>query len=191
MFLSMWRKFWNGNPVPSRGKCRREGQHYRPRLESLEDRVLQATLGSGAFAVALAPTIAVSAAPLAPSKPPAGTTPIRVTVSENSPATVINLGAAFRAVSGLQHGDGLKLSILGNTNSGLVKPCLSEAALTLTYARGKCGTATVTVCATDADGVSVKQAILVTVRPLIAAVPAPVSPTLARPPVALAPVTYR
>jgi hypothetical protein len=99
-----------------------------------------------------------------------------VTVNENSSATVINLGAAFGAVSGLQHGDGLRLSILGNTNSALVKTDLSEAALTLTYAQGRYGTATITVCATDADGVSVKQTFLVTVRPLLPAGPLLVSP---------------
>ena len=153
--------------------------------------MLQASWGGGVLAVALAPTSAVSAVPQPSSTSPGGTTPIRVTVNENSSATVINLGAAFRAVSGLQHGDGLKLSILGNTNSGLVKPGLSEAALTLTYAKGKCGTATITVCATDADGVSVKQTLLVTVRPLIAAVPPAPSPAPARPPLAMAPATIR
>jgi hypothetical protein len=89
-----------------------------------------------------------------------------VTVDQNSSATVIDLGAAFAAMSGLQHADGLKLAILGNTNSALVKTDLSEASLTLTYVPGKCGTATITVAATDADSVSVKQTIQVTVRPL-------------------------
>jgi hypothetical protein len=96
---------------------------------------------------------------------------MRVTVNQNSCATVIDLGIAFGAVSGLQHEDGLRLSILGNTNSGLVKTDLSEAALTLTYVRGKYGAATITVCATDADGVSVQRTLLVTVRPGISAVP--------------------
>jgi hypothetical protein len=108
----------------------------------------------------------LSGLPQPGSKPPAGAVPIRVTVVQNSSATVIDLGAAFAAMSGLQHADGLKLAILGNTNSGLVKTDLSEAALTLTYAPGKCGAATITVAATDADGVSVKQTIQVTVRPL-------------------------
>jgi hypothetical protein len=69
-------------------------------------------------------------------------------------------------VGGLQQADGLKFSVLGNTDSGLVKTTLSEAALTLTYTRGKSGMATITLCATDADGVSVKRALLVTVSPL-------------------------
>jgi hypothetical protein len=107
----------------------------------------------------------LSGLPQPGSKPPAGAAPIPVTVAQNSSETVIDLGAAFATVSGIQHADGLKLAILGNTNSALVKTDLSEASLTLTYAPGKCGTATITVAATDADGVSVKQTILVTVQP--------------------------
>jgi hypothetical protein len=195
MFLSLWHRFWNGHPVPSSGKCRRGGQHPpQPRLEPLEDRLLQAAWGSGAFAITLPPVPGGGLLPqggLAVSKPPGGTTPIQVLRSENSPPSVINLGAAFRGVSGLQHADGLKLSILSNTNPGLVKPDLSEAALTLTYARRMHGTATIIVCATDADGVSVKQTILVTVRPLIATSPLPGSPIPARLSVASAPGTSR
>jgi hypothetical protein len=90
---------------------------------------------------------------------------IRVTVTENSPGTVINLGPVFGAMPGIHPADGLRLSILGNTNRGLVRADLSEAALILTYARGQCGTATITVGATDADGVSVQETIIVTVLP--------------------------
>ncbi len=107
----------------------------------------------------------LSGLPQPGSKPPAAATPLGVTVAQNAPDTVIDLGAVFAGMTGLHHADGLKLAILGNTNSGLVKTDLSEASLTLAYAPGKCGTATITVAATDADGVSVKQAILVTVRP--------------------------
>jgi hypothetical protein len=115
--------------------------------------------------------------PAAVASPPAsGATPLRLTVLENSAATVIDLRAVYTAVSGLQQGNGLKLSILGNSNSGLVGTKLSEAALTLTYTRGKCGTATITLCATDADGVSVKQSLVVTVQPLSLAGMVPVSP---------------
>jgi hypothetical protein len=165
VFFSLWRRLGIRNSLRSSRGCPRAGRHlsHRPRLEPLEDRALLAADGV-VFAVALAP-VAVSSLPLAGSRPAAGT-PIRVTVDQNSPETVIDLGAAFGAVSGLQHGDGLRLSILGNTNAGLVRTNLSEAALTLTYAPGQSGTATITVCATDADGVSVKETILVTVRPL-------------------------
>jgi hypothetical protein len=91
---------------------------------------------------------------------------MRLTIDENSPASVIQLGAVFAAMSDIHPKDGLQLSILRNTNSGLVKTDLSGADLTLSYSRGKHGTATITVGATDADGVSVREIILVTVRPL-------------------------
>jgi hypothetical protein len=91
--------------------------------------------------------------------------PMRVIVAENAAATVIPLGAVFGAMKNIHAKDGLQLSILGNTSPGLVKTDLSGADLTLTYACGKCGTATITVGATDVDGVSVRQTILVTVSP--------------------------
>jgi hypothetical protein len=92
---------------------------------------------------------------------------MKVTVVENSPASVINLNAVFAAVSGLQHKDGLQMSLMGNTNPGLVRADLSKAELTLQYARGQSGSATIVVAATDADGVCAKENILVTVLPLV------------------------
>jgi hypothetical protein len=142
----------------------------RPRLETLEDRMMPAVVGG---VLPIAPLLSASSPATTKS---GGATPIYVTVAENSPPTTIDLGAAYSTVSGLQHGDGLKFSILGNTNPGLVKTSLSEAALTLTYAAGKSGTATITVCATDADGVSVKRTILVTVQPLSPTTVVSVSP---------------
>jgi hypothetical protein len=88
-----------------------------------------------------------------------------VTVDENAPESIVHLGPIFGAMSGIQHGDGLQLSILGNTNSDLVTADLSGTDLTLTYAPGISGTAMITVGATDADGVSVQVTILVTIRP--------------------------
>jgi hypothetical protein len=114
-------------------------------------------------------------------------TPPRVTVNQGSPETVIDLGPVFGAMSGIHHGDGLNLSIMGNTNSGLVEADLSEAALILTYVPGKSGTATITVVATDADGVSVEQTVLVTVRPPTPAGTVGVSPIPAGPQVAVTP----
>jgi hypothetical protein len=74
-------------------------------------------------------------------------------------------------MDGLEHDAGLKLSVLGNTNPGLVQAGLSETALTLTYAPGKSGTATVTICATDDDGVSRQVTVTVTVLPFAFVVP--------------------
>jgi hypothetical protein len=120
----------------------------------------------------------VSGLPQPGSNQPVGSTPIRVTVGQNAPETVIDLRAAFGAMGGTQSGVGLKLSILGNTNFGLVKTDLSGAALTLTYAAGKSGTATITVAATNADGVSMKQTIQITVVPLSVVGVIPISPIL-------------
>jgi hypothetical protein len=91
---------------------------------------------------------------------------MKVTVMENAPKTVIDLGPIFAQLSGVHAEDGLQLSLLGNTNPGLVKAALSEGELTFTYAPSRCGTATITVGATDADCVSVRENILVTVLPL-------------------------
>jgi hypothetical protein len=105
--------------------------------------------------------------PAIAAAPAAGVNRMAVTVDEDSPATVIDLGAVFRSMNGIRHEDGLRLAVLGNTNSALVKTDLSEAALTLMYARGKQGKAVITVCATDADGVSVKETLIVTILPRI------------------------
>jgi hypothetical protein len=166
MFAALWRRLWDGNPVLPRGKSRRGGRHlsYRPRLEPLEGRELPALLGNGLQALVSVPG-AISMPYQTGSPMPGGTTPICVTVALNSPATVIDLGPVFAAMPGIQHEDGLQLAIRGNTNSRLVRAELSEAALTLTYTSGQCGTATITVNATDVDGVSVQQTVMVTVRP--------------------------
>jgi hypothetical protein len=95
----------------------------------------------------------------------AGANEMQVTVKENSPATVIDLGGVFAGVSGIQHEEELQLSLLGNTNAGLVKTDLSDEELTLTYTPAQWGSATIMVGATDADGVSVQENILVTVLP--------------------------
>jgi hypothetical protein len=140
---------------------------------------LPALLGGGLQA--LAPPDAGSVPQQTAGRPPGGTTPICVTVAPNSAETVIDLGPVFAALPGIQHQDGLQLAILGNTNSRLVTAELSEAALSLTYTRGQCGTATITVAATDADGVSVQQTVVVMICPLSPAGPAGVPPIPALP----------
>jgi len=147
--------------------------------------VLPAVAG-GVFAPALGPGV-VSGFQQVASSPSGATTPIRVTVDQNASETVIDLGAVFGAMSNFHAGDGLRLSVLSNTNSGLVRTDLSEAALTLTYVRGKCGTATIIVGATDADGVSAQLTILVTVRPPGTVGTVSVSPTRASMPVSMTP----
>jgi hypothetical protein len=146
-------------------------------------------LSAGSLAPAAFATFQVAAAP-APAlvtglqqtggNPPAPSNQMRVTVDENAAASVLELGVVFAARKDIHASDGLQLSILGNTNPGLVKTDLSGADLTLTYVRGKNGAATITVGATDIDGVSARETILVMVRPgqpaatpLPATVPAP------------------
>jgi hypothetical protein len=134
-------------------------------------------LGPTAGLAMIAVPAAVSSLPGTGLQPP-GASPILVTVAENASPTVIDLSPAIATMSGIRPATGLKLSILGNTNSGLVQTNLSKAALTLTYSPGATGTATITVRATDADGVSAQQTLLVTVHPLwslgsVGAVPLP------------------
>jgi hypothetical protein len=95
------------------------------------------------------------------------------------------MGPVFAAIPGFQHQDGVHLCVLGNTNAGLVRTELSDSALILTFRSGQSGTATIVVCATDADGVSVQQSFLVTVLPrrpagALGAASMPVTPALPR-----------
>jgi hypothetical protein len=83
-----------------------------------------------------------------------------ISVTANSPASVIDLDAVL---SGAHPEGGVQMSLVGNSNPGLVKPSLSDGELTLTYTPSNCGTATITVIATNADGSSVRENIVVTV----------------------------
>jgi hypothetical protein len=88
-----------------------------------------------------------------------------VVMVRGNAATTLNLDQVFAAQSGLQYQDGLQWSMLGNTNAALVTPDLSEAELTLQVNPGQWGLATITVGATDADGVSEQESIVVAVEP--------------------------
>jgi hypothetical protein len=182
MFFSLWHGLPNRNPGLSRRKCLRGGRRpsYRPQLDPLEDRLLPVL---GVVGVPLIAAVPGAAGGLQhPARTPArGTKPIEVTVAENSPETVIHLGNVFGAMNGIQHTGGLQLSLLGNTKPSLVTTDLSDMDLTLTYTPGHCGTATITVGATDVNDKFVKVTILVTVRPLKPAVTRGVSLTPAGP----------
>jgi hypothetical protein len=191
MLVSLWRRLWNSQPNLSRPKCPREKRNHshRPGFDVLEDRLApaQSALGIPQLATpglilgvggtpALGQLEPANPAPVSglqpiTGKPPGATNPIQVRVTENAPATVLDLSAAFGAMTGIQHEDGLRLRLLGNTNSGLIRTDLCEAVLTLSYSRGRCGTATITVAATDADGVSVQTTIQITVSPPMSAAP--------------------
>jgi hypothetical protein len=186
LLVLLWRLLGNRQRILSRRESIRESQNStcQPGFDVLEDRLVPAQPGLGVPQLATAGLIlGVRANPTLgqlPTAKPAlvsglqpitgklsgGTIPIRVNVTENASPSVIDLSGAFGAMTGIQHKDGLRLRLLGNTNSGLLKTDLSEAVLTLTYSRGKWGTATITVAATDADGVSVKATVQVTVSPV-------------------------
>src|SRR5262249_52378256 len=157
MLETLWRRLRNTNPPSPGGPSLREGRHplCRPCLEALEDRVLPAPMPGWVLPVATPPNTVITLPPIS-SPPPGAMNPITVTVAANTPKTVIDLGPVVGALGGVQQADGLHLSVLGNTNSGLVKADLSAAKLVLTYVPGKFGEATITVCATFADGVSVQ-----------------------------------
>jgi hypothetical protein len=155
-------------------------------LEPLEDRLLPVVTG-GIITPVVGPYV-VSGLVQVGSKLSAGaTSPIRVTINQNASETVIDLGAVFCTMNNFRASEGLRLSVLSNTNSGLVRTDLSEAALTLTYVRGKCGTATIVVGATDADGLSTKLTIMVMVRPAGTLGPVSVTPTPAGTSVSMSP----
>jgi hypothetical protein len=186
MLVLVWRRLWNSKLNLSRRRFPRQDRNHshRPGFDVLEDRLVPTQSGLGvpqlatkglilsAPGVSALGTLDTAKPPLVSGLQPIGgqlpgaTTPIEVRVTENAPATVLDLSATFGAMPGIQHNDGLWLRLLGNTNSGLIRTDLSESVLTLTYSRGRCGTATITVAATDADGVSVQTTIQVTVSPL-------------------------
>ena len=186
MLISLWRKIRKNDPTSFRGHGLSKGQYpaFRPQLEALEDRRVPAPLSHGVLS--LTPAGAVSGAVATPRREQGGITTagalsglqsiggqlagagvneMRVTVRENSPATVIDLESVFAGITGIQNQEELQLSLLGNTNARLVRPDLSDGELTLAYTPAEYGTATIMVGATECDGASVQENILVTVLP--------------------------
>ena len=116
MLTALWRCLWKGSRGRAPRKCLRRNHALscRPCLESLESRELPAVLGSGLFAPVVPNAPSISQAPMLPGC----TRPICVTVAENSPQTVIDMGPVFAAIPGIQYQDGLQLAVLGEHELG-------------------------------------------------------------------------
>ncbi|MEW4487152.1 hypothetical protein AB1L42_03675 [Thalassoglobus sp. JC818] len=83
-----------------------------------------------------------------------------VSVEEGTATSTIDLSGVFTDIET----SGLALTIVGNTNSGLVGTSLNGSQLTLNYLDGQVGTTEITVRATDADGGYVEETFEVTVN---------------------------
>jgi hypothetical protein len=174
MFDLLWRKLRKNNVGPSRGKRppKERRKSFQPQLEALEDRMMP-TVWPG-----MVPSVAAPTPPPAqmtvpepfsnlqtPMNPPTSNVQTMVVPLMANSATIINLDSIFAEQSGLQYEDGLQWSMLGNTNAALVTTNLSEGELALQANPGQWGTGMITVGATDADGVSEQETILVGVWP--------------------------
>ena len=93
-----------------------------------------------------------------------------VDVDEDAAPTVIDLADVFGDVDIVTNGDSLSLSVVSNTNEGLVEATLDGTELTLSYLANQYGTVEVTVRATDTPGAHVEDTFTLTVHPVIDAV---------------------
>jgi hypothetical protein len=170
---------------------------FRPHLDSLEGRLLPAPLLSpllsavaGATAMAHPGPTSAAASPK-PPVPAAPASQIDVTVSVNAPDKVIDLEPYIANWEGVGHGDIPNLSIIRNTNRNLVTGSLSGTDLTLAFARGQSGSATITVGVTDGNGASMQIAINITVQAATVAgpvrLPSMPAPLIASPGLSLLP----
>jgi hypothetical protein len=169
MLISLWRRLLKSDRSRRKVLLKSQRPSFRPKLESLEDRTLPAPLVYGM----LPPQpVAPAASGVLSDRQPIHSQPasvavnqMDVTVGVNSTKSVIDLGPIFARSCGVRPEAGIQVSLLGNTNPALVKPELSEEELTLSYTPSRCGTATITVGAIEADGSCVRENILVTVLP--------------------------
>jgi len=91
-------------------------------------------------------------------------TPITNIVEQiNALPTVLDLSTNFSDVDIATNGDVLTLSVLSNTNLGLISTVVNGTDLMLSYAPGQSGSADITVQATDLSGAFVQNTFTVTI----------------------------
>jgi hypothetical protein len=182
MLLRLWRRVWDPNSRPTAGRP----PAFRPQLDALEDRFLPApvvgpvALGAGQVTAngSSAPKVTTTAAPVRQ---------VEVDVAVNAPDKVIDLRTYIPNWDAVPSDQTPRLSIVRNTNRDLVTADISDTELTLSFARGQSGTATVTVAVKDASGASTQISFVITVQNAV--VSAPVRLPSAPPPSLATPAT--
>ena len=142
---------------------------YTPNQSGTATIVIRATANGKTVDVNL--TVTVNSSDDAPmvSNPP-----VAVTVNEDAANSNLDLSKSFTDAEG----DPITLSIVSNSNTGLVTPTLAGKTLTLAYTPNQSGTATIVIRAT-ANGKTVDTTLTVTVNPVDD------SPTVSNPPAAV------
>ncbi|MFI0397479.1 MAG: tandem-95 repeat protein [Thiolinea sp.] len=127
---------------------------YTPNQSGTATIVIRATANGKTVDVNL--TVTVNSSDDAPmvSNPP-----VAVTVNEDAANSNLDLSKSFTDAEG----DPITLSIVSNSNTGLVTPTLAGKTLTLAYTSNQSGTATIVIRAT-ANGKTVDTSVQVTVK---------------------------
>ena len=121
---------------------------------------------------AAAPTTSLSASGFrAATTTAAPVRQIEVDVAVNAPDKVIDLRTYIPNWDAVPSDQTPRLSIVRNTNRGLVTADISDTELTLSFARGQSGTATVTVAVQDASGATAQISFVITVQDAVVSAP--------------------
>jgi hypothetical protein len=168
MVLHFWRRWFDDNLSTTQAKRRVDGsaaRSSRPLLEQLEARWLPAPL-IGPLLGAHAGAALGSAGHVGQARPgSAAGIQVDVTVPRNSGDSVYDLSQVLAGWEGWGYQVPPRISVVGNTNRGLVTTRLTDTELRLTFTPGQSGTARVTVALTDAAGVSTQITFVITVLP--------------------------
>ena len=127
---------------------------YTPNQSGTATIVIRATANGKTVDVNL--TVTVNSSDDAPT---VSNPPVAVTVNEDAANSNLDLSKSFTDAEG----DPITLSIVSNSNTGLVTPTLAGKTLTLAYTSNQSGTATIVIRAT-ANGKTVDTSVQVTVK---------------------------